>query len=47
MRGDIDSIIDSIEPPEASLSFYHELDDTYYSVTSSTFIGQVYALSGW
>ena len=46
MRGDIDSIIDSIEPTEPPLSFYHELDDTYYSVTSSTFIGQLYALTG-
>ena len=24
------------------MTFYHELDDTYYSVTSSTFIGQLY-----
>jgi iron complex transport system substrate-binding protein len=46
MRGDIDTIIDSIEPTEPPLSFYHELDDTYYSVTSSTFIGQLYALTG-
>ena len=28
------------------LSYYHELDPTFYSVTSSTFIGQVYALFG-
>jgi iron complex transport system substrate-binding protein len=46
MRGDIDTIVDSIEPTEPPLSFYHELDDTYYSVTSSTFIGQLYALTG-
>jgi iron complex transport system substrate-binding protein len=25
---------------------YHELDNTYYSVTSATFIGQVYKLLG-
>ena len=46
MRGDIDTIVDSIEPTEPPLRFYHELDDTYYSVTSSTFIGQLYALAG-
>src|SRR5688572_2516306 len=46
MRGDIDTIVDSIEPTEPPLSFYHELDDTYYSVTSSTFIGQLYARTG-
>jgi iron complex transport system substrate-binding protein len=46
MRGEIETIVDSIEPTEPPLSFYHELDDTYYSVTSSTFIGQLYALTG-
>jgi iron complex transport system substrate-binding protein len=46
MRGDIETIVDSIEPTEPPLTFYHELDDTYYSVTSSTFIGQLYALTG-
>ncbi|HYF12102.1 MAG TPA: ABC transporter substrate-binding protein, partial [Actinomycetota bacterium] len=28
------------------LSFYYELDDTYYSVTSETFIGQLFAMLG-
>ncbi|MET1011956.1 MAG: ABC transporter substrate-binding protein [Actinomycetota bacterium] len=46
MRADIDTIVASIPPTEPPLSFYHELDDTYYSVTSSTFIGQLYALTG-
>jgi iron complex transport system substrate-binding protein len=46
MRGDIDGILDSIEPPDPPLTFYHELDDTYYSVASSTFIGQLYSLAG-
>jgi iron complex transport system substrate-binding protein len=26
----------------SEMSFYHELDNTYYSVTSQTFIGKVY-----
>ncbi|MCA1670665.1 MAG: ABC transporter substrate-binding protein, partial [Actinobacteria bacterium] len=30
------------EPP----TYYHELDQTYFSVTSDTFIGQVYSLVG-
>jgi iron complex transport system substrate-binding protein len=46
MREDIDTIVDAIEPTDPPLSFYHELDDTYYSVTSSTFIGQLYARTG-
>lgn len=28
------------------LTYYHELDDTFYSVTSSTFIGELYAVAG-
>jgi iron complex transport system substrate-binding protein len=46
MRAEIDSITGSIEPPPEPVTFYHELDDTYYSVTSSTFIGQLYSLVG-
>jgi iron complex transport system substrate-binding protein len=45
MQTDIRTITaDVVDGP--SLSFYHELDDTYYSVTSSTFIGQLYAMVG-
>ncbi|MFC6085026.1 ABC transporter substrate-binding protein [Sphaerisporangium aureirubrum] len=33
-------------PRDAKLSFYHELDSTPYSVTSDTFIGQIYGLFG-
>jgi len=46
MRADIETIVDSIVPPDPPPTFYHELDDTYFSVTSSTFIGQLYALVG-
>lgn len=46
MRAEIESIAASIEPPSEPVTYYHELDDTYYSVTSSTFIGQLYSLVG-
>jgi iron complex transport system substrate-binding protein len=46
MRTEVDSIVSSVEMPQPPLSFYHELDDTYYSVTSKTFIGQLYDLVG-
>lgn len=46
VRAEIGSITTSTEPSGRPLTFYHELDDTYYSVTSSTFIGQLYALLG-
>lgn len=46
MRADIDSILaESPDLPEP-LNFYHELDDSYFTVTSNTFIGSVYALFG-
>jgi len=46
MRAEIDSITGSIQPPSEPVTYYHELDDTFYSVTSSTFIGQLYSLVG-
>jgi len=46
MQAEIDSITGSIEPASEPVTYYHELDDTYYSVTSSTFIGQLYSLVG-
>ncbi len=46
MTADIDAAVASIVPPSVPLSFYHELDPTFYSVTSNTFIGQVYGLFG-
>lgn len=46
MQVEIDALVASIEPFDPPLSYYHELDDTYYSVRSNTFIGQVYALFG-
>ena len=45
MRSDIQGLVDEADTAIA-MSFYYELDDTFYSVTSKTFIGQVYALLG-
>jgi iron complex transport system substrate-binding protein len=46
MRSAIGAVIASVPKPVKPLTVYHELDDTYYSATSDTFIGQVYALLG-
>ena len=46
MRTDIAAIVASIPKGAKQLKVYHELDDTYYSATSATFIGQVYAVLG-
>lgn len=46
IRSEIGAVVASVPKPAKPLTVYHELDDTYYSATSNTFIGQVYALLG-
>jgi iron complex transport system substrate-binding protein len=46
MQADIDELTADLPRPAEPLTYYHELDNTLYSVTSETFIGQVYALAG-
>ena len=46
MRAEITDLAASVVGREEPLSYYHELDDTLYTVTSSTFMGEVYALAG-
>jgi cobalamin transport system substrate-binding protein len=46
MNADIDAIAAGIPERAAPLTYYHELDDTLFSVTSQTFIGQIYSLVG-
>ena len=45
MRTQIGELI-AAAPDALGLTYYHELDDTLYSVTGGTFIGQVYGLFG-
>ncbi len=42
----IDASLASLPDGTGNLTFYHELDPTYYSATSATFIGSLYALTG-
>ncbi|HEY0831075.1 MAG TPA: ABC transporter substrate-binding protein [Candidatus Dormibacteraeota bacterium] len=46
MRSQVSSLVASVAKPKRQLRVYHELDSTYYSVTSATFIGQVYKVLG-
>ena len=49
LTADLDALLERIESlPELDtpLTYYHELDNTYYSVTSETFIGSTYSLLG-
>lgn len=45
MQDQISDLVDSVEVPEGA-TYYHELDNTYYSATSTTFVGDVYGLFG-
>ena len=45
MRSEIEGIVDAADQASGT-SFYYELDDTFYSVTSKTFIGQLFELLG-
>ncbi len=45
MQDEIAGLVDGVDVPEGT-TYYHELDDTFYSVTSTTFVGDVYGLFG-
>jgi iron complex transport system substrate-binding protein len=46
MRAEIDELTASVPERETAPTYYHELDNTLYSATSATFIGNVYSLAG-
>ena len=46
MKAEMADLAASVSQRDEPLSYYHELDDTLYTVTSATFIGEVYALAG-
>jgi len=45
MRSRIEALVDGADPASGT-DFYFELDDTYYSITSKTFIGQLFRMLG-
>ena len=46
MKSEIEEAVAGVTLPAQPLSYYHELDNTLYSITSNTFIGSVYSLFG-
>ncbi len=46
MQSSIEEIVAATPAPDEPLTFYHELDPTYFSADSTTFIGEVYSLLG-
>ena len=45
MQSEIDTILEGVPESEVPLTYYHELDSTYFSITSDTFLGQLYSLA--
>ena len=46
MQTDIDQIVASVPQRETPLTYFHELDDTYYTVTDHTYLGEIYSMLG-
>jgi len=46
IESQLDDLAGQVPDLAEPLTYFHELDDTYYTATSTTFIGQVYALAG-
>jgi iron complex transport system substrate-binding protein len=46
LRAGIDEVVGTLPERDESLTYYYELDDTYYSLTSQTFVGELLALAG-
>jgi iron complex transport system substrate-binding protein len=46
MQNRVADIVASVPRPDEPITIYHELDNTYYSATSETFIGRIYKMFG-
>jgi iron complex transport system substrate-binding protein len=46
MQADIAEIVADVPSRTTPLTYFHELDDMLYSVTSKTFLGELYGLAG-
>lgn len=46
MKGRIAALAGRVPRRTTPLSYYHELDNTLYSVTSKSFVGQIYSIAG-
>lgn len=46
MASEIDDLSGSVEERADPLTYYHELDGSLFTVTSETFIGEIYGLAG-
>ncbi|TDD72296.1 ABC transporter substrate-binding protein [Jiangella aurantiaca] len=46
LQSDVDELVAQVPADAPPVTYYHELDANLYTVTSSTFIGEIYSLAG-
>ncbi|MEJ7562822.1 MAG: ABC transporter substrate-binding protein [Ilumatobacteraceae bacterium] len=46
METDLTALTEDLPKLDRPLTYYHELDNTYFSITSDTFIGSIYSMFG-
>lgn len=46
MQTDLAAVLAAVPDGTEGLTYFHELDDTFYTVTSKTFVGYIYGLLG-
>lgn len=46
MRGEIDAAVAAAPPRAAQSTYFHELDDTLFTISGQTFLGEIYGLFG-
>ncbi len=46
IRAGIDEVVAGVDPDAEPVRIYHELDDTFFSASSNSFIGELYGLLG-
>lgn len=46
MQTDVDELLAQVPADAPPATYYHELDSTLFTVTSGTFIGEIYAMAG-
>ena len=46
MQTEVEEIVASVPERETPLTYFHELDNTYFTVTDSTYVGEIYAILG-
>jgi iron complex transport system substrate-binding protein len=47
LRADVEGVLASLPRPDSPVRVFHEIDDSFYTASSNSFIGQVYAEMGF